>query len=84
MWFKKKKASNGITLSEWIKDHIEDRKYLKMYIGKEGSFRVLDTFYGVKDISYGLAEEYKDNSVSTVEILDKDNNYNATLVFIEE
>lgn len=84
MWFKKKKKVSGITLSEWVRDHIDKKKYLKMYIGKEGTFKILDTFYAVKDISYGIAVEYKDSLVSTVEIVDNNNKHDATLVFIEE
>jgi hypothetical protein len=85
MWFKKKKKVNGITLSEWIKDHVDDkRKYLKLYIGKGGTFKILDTFYSIKDISYGLVEKYKDSFVDTVELVDSNNEHDATLVFIEE
>ena len=85
MWFKKKKeVSNSITLEEWIKDHIEDKKYLKLYIGRGDTFKLLDTFYSVKDISYGIAVKYKNSFVGTVKILERDNTHNATLVFIEE
>lgn len=85
MWFKKKKeVSDSTTLEEWIKNHIEDKKYLKLYIGKGGTFKLLDTFYSVKDISYGIAVKYKNSFVGTVEILDRDNTHDATLVFIEE
>lgn len=85
MWFKEKKASNTApTLEEWIKDHINDKKYLKLYTGKGGTFKLLDTFYSVKDISYGIAVKYKNSYVGTVEILERDNTHDATLVFIKE
>lgn len=84
MWFKKKEASNGITLEEWVKDHIEDKKYLKLYTGKKGTYKILDTFCSVKAISYGVIEEYGDKSVSIVNILDRANRPDETLVFIEE
>lgn len=85
MWFKKvKKEVSGITLGEWIMSHIEDRKYLKLYTGKDGIFKLLDTFYSVKDISYGIAEKYKNNSVSVIEIVDSNNQHDRTFVFIEE
>ena len=40
MWFRKKKVVNsGITFNEWVKDHIEDKKYLRVYTGKDGTFK---------------------------------------------
>jgi hypothetical protein len=83
MWFKKKRV-NGITLSEWVKDHIDEKKYLKVYIGKEGTYKRYESFYSTKDISYGLVEKYKNNTVNVIEILDKDNKHDETLVLIEE
>ena len=45
MWFRKKKEVNsGIIFNDWVKDHIEDKKYLRVYIGKDGTFRQLDIF----------------------------------------
>lgn len=85
MWFrKKKKVSNGITFNEWVKDHIEDKKYLRVYTGKEGTFRQIDTFGSVEDISYGIVEKYKNSSVSCIEIVDRNNEPDTTLVFIEK
>lgn len=83
MWFKKKEVSNGITFSEWVKDHIEDKKYLKIYVGKGNTYKILDTCCSVKYIPYGIVETYKNSIVGTVEIVDSDNRHDATLVFIE-
>lgn len=83
MWFKKKEI-NGITLKEWVKDHIEDKKYLKIYTGKKGTYKILDTFCSIKAISYGVIEEYGDKPVSIVNIVDRANRPDETLVFIEE
>ena len=54
MWFKKKKevVSNGITLEGWVNDHINEEKYLRMYIGKDGTYKRLNTFGSVGDIFY--------------------------------
>ena len=86
MWFKKKKevVSNGITLEGWVNDHINEEKYLRMYIGKDGTYKRLDTFGSVGDIFYRIVEKYKNNLISTIEILDRDNKHDTTLVFIEE
>lgn len=85
MWFKKvKKEISGITLEEWVKDHIKESKYLRLYTGKDGTFKRLDTFGSVKDIPYGIVEEYGDKPVSIVNILDRANKPDETLVFIEE
>lgn len=85
MWFKKKKVVNsGITLREWIKNHMEDKKYLKIYIGKDGTYKKFDSFYSSLDISYGIAEKYSNNSVSAINLVDRDNRHEATIVLIEE
>lgn len=84
MWFKKKEIVSGITLKKWVKNHIEDKKYLKLYTGKKGTYKILDTFYSVKAISYGIIEEYGDNPVGIVNIVDRANRPDETLVFIEE
>lgn len=84
MWFKKKEVSNDITLKEWVKSHIEDKKYLKIYTGKKSVYMILDTFCSVKAISYGVIEEYGDKPVSIVNIVDRANRPDETLVFIEE
>ena len=85
MWFRKKKEVNsGITFNEWVKDHIEDKKYLRVYTGKDGTFRQLDTFGSVEDISYGIVEKYKNSFVSSIEVVDRNNEHDTTLVFIEE
>ena len=88
MWFKKKKEVkkeiNGITFEEWVKDHISDSRYLRLYTGKDGTFKRLETFGSVKDISYGIVEKYRNSFVNVTEIVDKDNKPDTTLIFIEK
>lgn len=84
MWFRKKEVINGTTLEEWVKDHIEDKKYLKIYTGRKSTYKILDTFCSVNSISYGVIEKYRNNLVSVVDIVDRANRPDETLVFIEE
>lgn len=79
-----KKKVSGITLSEWIMSNLESKKHLKLYTGKKSTYKKLESFYSAKDISYGLAEKYKNNIVNVIEILDRNNQHDETLVFIEE
>lgn len=74
MWFKKqKKEVNGITLNEWVKDHLEMKHPVTVYLNTGNGYKEIMHAYGVDEIHIGKLEQLKNYKVeNSIKVIDED------------
>lgn len=74
MWFKKKEFKiSGITLEEWVKDHIEIKHPVTVYKSTDKGYKEIMHAYGVDEIHIGKLEQLKSYRVErSIKIIDED------------
>lgn len=77
MWFKKKEVkkevSKGITLEEWVKDHIEVKHPVTVFKSTDKGYKEIMHAYGVNEIHIGKLEQLKSYRVErSIKVIDED------------
>ena len=85
-WFQKelRKEIDGITLGEWVKDHIDDTNYVVIYKSIEKGYKNFIHSYGVNAIQVGDLEKIKNCKLEKViTVLNENDSIDRYIVLID-